>query len=141
MFFNNDRSSLRQSYADAWHKYTQQQILSPLELQIASVIKEHPEYHQLITQINADYTPEQGQSNPFLHMGMHLALREQISTNRPAGIQSCFNQLSQKLCSPLEAEHRMMECLGHALWEAQQQSCAPDEAQYLACLKKITSLG
>lgn len=111
-----------------------------LEQQIARVIEEHPEYHSLINNIDKDYLPEEGQSNPFLHMGMHLALREQINTNRPAGIQQCFAVLTTRLASPLEAEHQMMECLGHALWLAQQQSAAPNEIEYLNCLKKIADI-
>ncbi len=140
MFFSQNRNQLRQAYYDAWVKFTQKLPMTMLEQQIANVIQEHPEYHSLINNIDKDYLPEEGQSNPFLHMGMHLALREQVSTNRPPGIQQCFSVLANKLASPLEAEHQMMECLGHALWMAQQQSSAPDESQYLSCLRKIANI-
>jgi len=140
MFFNQNRNQLRQAYFDAWSKFTQQLPLTMLEQQIAKVITEHPEYHTLINNIDKDYLPEEGQSNPFLHMGMHLALREQINTNRPAGIQQCFAALTARIGAPLEAEHKMMECLGHALWIAQQQSTTPDEMAYLNCLRKIADI-
>ena len=140
MFFSQDRNQLRQSYVDAWNKYVNKQDMTPLEQQIAAVIRQHPEYQPLINAIDRDYVPDHGQSNPFLHMGMHLALREQVTTNRPAGIQQCFTVLSQRLASQLEAEHQMMECLAYALWQAQQQSQAPDETQYLSCLQKMAGL-
>jgi len=140
MFFSQNRNQLRQAYYDAWVKFSQKLPMTMLEQQIARVIEEHPEYHSLINNIDKDYLPEEGQSNPFLHMGMHLALREQINTNRPAGIQQCFAVLTTRLASPLEAEHQMMECLGHALWLAQQQSAAPNEIEYLNCLKKIADI-
>ena len=140
MFFNQNRNQLRRAYYDAWIKFTQKQPMTMLEQQISKVINEHPEYHSLIENIERDYSPEEGQSNPFLHMGMHLALREQVATNRPAGIHQCHATLSLKLGSSLDAEHQMMECLGQALWEAQQQGTPPDEAKYLNCLKKISDI-
>lgn len=135
--FTNNRDQLRQMWADAWHKFIQQQPLQPLEQQLVAVMKLHPEYHALLSHTQADYLPELGQSNPFLHMGMHLALHEQISTNRPSGISECFQQLSQKMDAHA-AEHGMMECLAEALWQAQRNQTAPDEVAYLQCLKLLS---
>jgi len=70
-------------------------------------------------------------------MGMHLAIREQVSTNRPAGITDVHQRLANKHGSASEAEHRMMECLGEALWTAQRNNTAPDEQAYLTCLKRL----
>lgn len=138
MIFGNDRNQLRKAYHDAWTRFQQGQPLQPLEQQIVDVIKEHPEYHKQISNLLADFLPESGQSNPFLHMGMHLALREQVATNRPIGITMCFKSLIKKTGSAHEAEHHMMECLGEALWSAQQNSTTPDEQAYLSCLKKLS---
>ena len=134
--FGNDRQQLRKAYADAWEKFQQQGQLSPLELQIVEVIKEHPEYHASLKQLDTDFSPENGQTNPFLHMGMHIGLREQIGTNRPLGIGECYHSLCNKLQSSHEAEHEMMDCLGEAIWQAQKQGTIPDEAAYLACLRQ-----
>lgn len=136
MFFGNDRNALRKAYADAFEKFQRKQPLSPLEQQIAQVIHEHPEYHRHLTHLQQDFLPEDGQTNPFLHMGMHLALREQLATNRPSGIRECYQQLCLKQGSEHEAEHEMMECLGEALWQAQRSATLPDEQAYLACLKQ-----
>ena len=134
------RDEVRQIYRQVWSKMQQQQLLEPMEALIAEVIEIHPEYHSLfedgdeIEQL--EYSPEQGQTNPFLHMGMHIALREQANSDRPAGVR----QLHRKLCASRgqhEAEHAMMECLGEALWNAQRNASEPDMGAYLDCLKNL----
>ena len=133
--FGNDRNQLRKAYADAWQKLQQGLPLEPLEQQIAEVVKEHPEYHKMLGKLDTDFFPEAGDTNPFLHMGMHLAIREQMSTNRPPGILDCFQALIHKTSDSHAAEHEMMECLGEALWLAQRNGTLPDETAYLACLR------
>lgn len=138
MLFGNDRTALRRFYLEAWRKLRATEALEPLERQVAEVVSEHPEYHALLESedtLAQDYTPEMGQSNPFLHMGMHLAIREQLGGDRPAGIVAAYRALLLRLGDPHTVEHHMMECLGQALWEAQRAGRAPDEAAYLNCLK------
>jgi len=135
--FGTDRNQLRQMYKAAWEKFQQQQTLSPLEVQITDVIKEHPEYHDFVLQLDKDFLPELGQTNPFLHMGLHLGLREQLSTNRPNGITNIYQQLVKIKGSPHDAEHSMIECLAEAMWSAQTNNTPPDEARYLASLNKL----
>ncbi|MDJ0881086.1 MAG: DUF1841 family protein [Gammaproteobacteria bacterium] len=134
------RDDTRQVFLDVWKKILAQQLLEPMETIIADVIQLHPEYHALLDSDKkvheADYSVDNGQTNPFLHMGMHIALREQTSVDRPPGIK----QLHQKLMKKKgihEAEHAMMECLGQALWFAQRNQTLPDETAYLDCLKKL----
>ena len=134
------RDEVRQVYLDVWRKLQQNSLLEPLEAMIAEVIEIHPEYHSLLEQ-NEDirqqeFTPEQGQTNPFLHMGMHIALREQAGTDRPPGIQTIYHRLVSSR-GRHEAEHAMMECLGQSLWTAQRNGIAADETEYLDCLKKL----
>ncbi len=137
----NQREQLRQFYCDSWEKHrTQKEALTPLEQQVVALIKEHPEYHALLenkdASVSADYLPEMGDTNPFLHLGMHLGLREQIITNRPPGITELYERLVA-LKGVSDAEHAMMECLGEMLWQAQQSQTMPDENIYLDCLGKI----
>ena len=87
--------------------------------------------------LDKDFLPEMGDSNPFMHMGMHIAIREQLSTDRPAGINTAHKKLLLRLQDPHEVEHQIMECLGRALWESSQNNTAPDEAQYLLCVQKL----
>ncbi len=139
MIFATDRSELRQMYADAWRKSCAGEILSPLEAQIAQVIQDHPEYQPAMTAdtLEESYSPEGGQTNPFLHMGLHLAVREQVATNRPAGIAEVFEQLVTKAGERLAAEHQALDCLAEALWTAQNNNAAPDEQAYLENLRRL----
>jgi len=134
------RDEVRQMYLGVWHKLQQKLPLEPMEALIADVIEIHPEYHALLETGDdfrqQEFTPDQGQTNPFLHMGMHIALREQVGADRPPGISVTHQKLvTQK--GQHEAEHSMMECLGQSLWSAQRNNQLPDEAAYLDCLKKL----
>jgi hypothetical protein len=140
MIFGQDRKQLRTMYAEAWRKQCERLPMSPLEAQIAAIIALHPEYHADITSddLDRDYTPDGGQTNPFLHMGLHLGIREQVSTNRPPGIANILEVLRAKLGDAHAAEHQMIDCLAETLWEAQNQNRAPDEAKYLERLRHLT---
>lgn len=140
MIFGQDRGELRRMYAEAWRKRREDQPLSPLEAQIAAVVEWHPEYHAdvLPENLDRDFTPDGGRTNPFLHMGLHLGLREQVATNRPPGIAAIHAALTAKTGDPHEAEHQMIECLAETLWEAQSQGVAPDERRYLERLNGLS---
>ena len=114
--------------------------MQPMETLIAGIIQQHPEYHSLVnsdSQLDKDYTGEDGKGNPFLHMGMHITLAEQLNTDRPTGIRKLHQQITRQHGDAHAAEHQMMECLGLTLWEARQQNRMPDETAYLGCLKKL----
>lgn len=139
MIFGTDRDELRQVYVDAWRKCCAGEPMSPLESQIAQVIQDHPEYQAMMTPDSLDesFTPEGGKTNPFLHMGLHLALRDQIATNRPAGIAAVFESLCAKSGDRHTAEHQALDCLAETLWAAQGAGVAPDEQAYLESLKRL----
>ncbi len=134
------RDEVRQIYLGVWHKLQQKLVLEPMEAMIAEVIEIHPEYHALLEAGDdirqQEFTPDQGQTNPFLHMGMHIALREQAGADRPPGVKAIYQQLVTQT-GQHEAEHSMMECLGQTLWSAQRNNQPPDEVAYLDCLKKL----
>ena len=142
MIFGQNREELRQMYADAWSKRSERKPMSPLETQIADVVEIHPEYHGDVTSddLAKDYSPEAGQANPFLHMGLHLGIREQVATNRPAGIAKVFKTLAARTGDAHAAEHEMIECLAETLWEAQRDNQPPDEARYLERLQQLAGL-
>ncbi len=141
--FTQDRNQIRQFYFDTWRKRLDGVPLEPMESLVAGVIEQHPEYHKLLENpeaaIDRDYLPEMGESNPFLHMGMHIGLHEQISSNRPQGIGEIHRTLTTKTGDPHEAEHRMMECLAEALWQAQRENRLPDETAYLEALQRLVT--
>jgi hypothetical protein len=134
-FDNQSREELRRVYVEAWRKRRAGLPIEPLEAQVADVIALHPEYHAALERgedaLARDYTPEGGQSNPFLHMGLHLAVRDQIATDRPAGLRQVFERLAARVGSAHEAEHRIIESLAETMWEAQRSGRPPDEAAYL----------
>jgi hypothetical protein len=140
-FHDQGRSSLRRMYVEAWRKHRESLPVEPVEDQIIRVIGLHPEYARVLeagdAELDRDYTPEQGQTNPFLHMGLHLAIREQVATNRPSGIAAVHRALVAKLGDAHEAEHAMIEQLGAALWNAQRAGLPPDETAYLESLRKL----
>ena len=139
LFANQSREQLRRMYLQAWRKYNARLPLEPLEAQVTAVIAEHPEYVPLLESgaqaLTAEFTPEGGRDNPFLHMGLHLAIREQVATDRPAGIALIHEALSRRLGGSHAAEHAMLESLAETLWDAQRSGRAPDEQRYLERLR------
>jgi hypothetical protein len=134
VFAQHNREQLRRMYLEAWRKYVARQPLEPLEGQIAAVIAEHQEYLPVLeapTALETDFTPEGGRENPFLHMGLHLAIREQVATDRPAGIARIHRELAARLGDAHAAEHAMLERLAETLWEAQRCGGLPDEQRYI----------
>lgn len=138
--FNNDRAQLRKMFFASWSKYQSSEVMEPLEQMVAQIVQQHPEYHSLLedeqAHLDKDYTPEMGETNPFLHMSMHIAIAEQLSIDRPAGIKDLYQQLLGKYSDSHTVEHHIMECLGQMMWEAQRNQTMPDEQQYLECLRK-----
>ena len=129
------REQLRSSYAEAWRKHLARVPLTPLESLIADVIAHHPEYQVLVGDAQAvqafDPSPGTAAENPFLHMGLHLAIREQLSIDRPPGVRQIQQALTTQLGDEHDAEHVLMEALAETLWEAQRDGRPPDERRYL----------
>lgn len=139
--FNPSREDVRRFFCDTWKKKTDNQILDSMETIAGDWMEEHPEYHVLLADpqgaLEHDYTPERGETNPFLHLSMHLSISEQIAINQPPGIRDIAEKLSQKLGSMHEAQHRIMECLGQVMWEAQREGKPLNPDNYIEALKKL----
>jgi hypothetical protein len=140
LFADQSRAALRATYREAWRKWRERAPMQPLEAQIADVIAAHPEY-QLLLQSDAalqqDFPEQRGPDNPFLHMGLHLALREQLSTNRPPGIGAIHRRLVTRSESEHAAEHRMIEVLAGVLWDAQRAGHDAEDTVYLERLRRL----
>jgi len=139
--FASSRQDTREVFFRTWEKLTADLPLEGVEVLIARVIQAHPEYHATLsnrsTSEDRDYLPESGETNPFLHMGMHVAIEEQLSIDQPRGIRQQYDQLLLRFADPHEVQHVVMECLGEMLWQAQRQQAPPDERIYLECLQKF----
>ena len=139
--FSNERSSYRKAFILAWRKHQNEQILDPLESVIVEVIIKHPEYHALLSRgediLDSDFEGDGGEQNPFLHMGMHIGLLEQLNTNRPLGLQLAYKKLRVQTGDAHTADHMVMECLANVMWQAQRNGQMPDEQLYLSCVQKL----
>ena len=132
-----EQEQMRKVFFDAWRKHREQTFVEPLEAMIIEIILLHPEYHEMFDHPENEPPIEFEGTNPFLHLSLHLALREQISTDRPKGIKMIYDNLSKKFQDKHVAEHQMLECLGQILWDAQQSGKMPNEHYYLELLAKI----
>jgi hypothetical protein len=127
-------------FFEVWRKQQAGEPLSALETIVADIIRLHPEYQPLLADdpdkaLDRDWRPEGGETNPFLHMGLHIAIREQLSIDRPSGVRAAYEALLKRHGDAHKAEHLMLECLAETLWRGQREGRLPDEQAYLACLQ------
>ena len=138
--FNPTREQVRRFFFDAWRKYRDGAPLEGLETAAVEIALLHPEYHPVLDDaerfVDRDYTPEGGQTNPFLHMSLHMAVGEQIGIDQPAGIRAEFERIAAARGDRHEALHAVLECLGEVVWRAQRDRAAPDGEAYLECLRR-----
>jgi len=138
--FSPTRAQARQFFFDAWRKYHEQVPLEGLEAVALQVMLLHPEYHSALDNpdrfVDRDYTPEDGETNPFLHMSLHVAIEEQLAIDQPPGIRAEFDRIVARSGDRHDALHAVLECLGEVLWQAQAARAAPDSESYLDCLRR-----
>ena len=136
--FNPSRDQVRQFFFDVWAKYRAGQPLAGAEQPALDAVLAHPEYHALLDQpdryIERDYLPESGETNPFLHLSIHLAISEQLSVDQPPGIRDRYQRLLKQHGDAMAAQHAVMDCLAEMIWQVQRHQTAFDSAAYLRCL-------
>ena len=144
-FDSHSREQLRRSYVEAWSRHLNGAPLTPLQALIADVIGVHPEYLPIVRDADAaslfEPAADAATENPFLHMGLHIAVREQVAIDRPPGIRALHSQLQGRYGDIHKAEHHLMQALGQTLWHAQRDGRAPDESHYLALARTSRSKG
>jgi hypothetical protein len=133
--FNPSRDEVREMFFRVWKSYREGMPLAGIEALALDVILQHPEYHDALSDPersrDRDYVDE---SNPFLHMSLHVALEEQLSIDQPPGIAARFRALLERHGDRHEALHQALECLAETVWRAQRDRAPPDAAAYLDCL-------
>ena len=138
--FTPSQHDVRQFFCETYRKHHASQILMPIEAIARDWLMQHPEYADVLADVEhalaADYSVEHGQTNPFLHLSMHLSITEQVSIDQPPGIRAAFIALANKLGSEHEAQHQIMECLGQMIWTSQRNGLAPDAEAYIECIKR-----
>lgn len=138
--FNPTRDQVRQFFFESWAKFKGGQALTDLEAIALEVMQVHPEYHHVLDAperyLEQAYFPEMGETNPFLHMSLHLSILEQISINQPLGINDAYQALLSKFSEAHHAQHELMECLAETIWQAQRSQTSPDNEAYLALIRE-----
>jgi hypothetical protein len=142
--FNPSRDDVRRFFCEAWAKHRRGDVLTPLEAVAVDWIAQHPEYHPDLADADAavgrDYSIDEGRTNPFLHLSMHVAIAEQLSVDQPPGIRAAFSRLVRRRGDEHAAAHAVMDCLGEVVWNAQRAGSpmppAEMSAQYLDCLQR-----
>jgi hypothetical protein len=133
--FQPSQHDVRRFFCETHRKQRANEVLSPIETLAAGWIDEHPEYHAELADLDAalaaSYTVEEGRTNPFLHLAMHLSISEQCSIDQPAGIRQAVELLAAKRNSLHDAQHEAMEALGEMIWESQRSGLPPDGHAYL----------
>ena len=136
--FNPTRDQSRQFLFDVWEKHRAGAALTPLESLALSIVLEHPEYHAILDDrernIDREWKPEGGETNPFLHLAMHLAIEEQVSIDQPPGIRAAVQSLAAHHGNMHDARHDVMDCLAEMIWNVQRNGAAFDNATYLECV-------
>ena len=136
--FSPTREEARRGFFETWRKYQAHEQVSGIEAMLLEVIMQHPEYQALLSTPDQyqdrDYAPEHGQTNPFLHMSMHLALNEQLSIDQPPGIRGRHQALVARFSNKHDAQHIMLECLAEEIWHVQRHQVAFDAERYLGCI-------
>ena len=139
--FNPSREQVRKFFFETWGKYRAATPLQGLETVALEVILLHPEYHAVLEaperSADRDYTPEMGQTNPFLHLSLHLAIEEQLSIDQRAGVRGAFDEVLRRSATRHDALHAALECLGEMVWKSQRDGAPPDAQGYLQCLKRV----
>ena len=138
--YNPTRNEARDFFFDAWSHYRASQPLTALERVAVEIIGLHPEYHALLEDrdrnLDRDWQPEQGETNPFMHFALHLSIAEQLATDRPAGIRAEFDRLTAKHGDRHAALHDLLHSLGETMWRAQRDRVAPDPAAFLELVRQ-----
>jgi Domain of unknown function (DUF1841) len=115
--------------------------LEPMQAVAAQWISEHPEYHADLANeaaaLAAVYTVEEGRTNPFLHLSMHLSIHEQMAIDQPTGIRAAVKRLAERRQSLHSAHHEVMECLGQMVWASQRSGLPPDGPAYLEAVQRL----
>ncbi|MDO9596969.1 MAG: DUF1841 family protein [Azoarcus sp.] len=141
--FNPSRDQVRNFFIDAWRKHRAREVLTPLETIAADIVQSHSEYHKVVEDpesVERDFTPDDGQVNPFLHLSLHLAIEEQLSIDQPPGLRAAFDAACARHGERHAALHDVLECLGETMFNAQRNNAAPDGMAYIACVRRRAGL-
>lgn len=138
--FQPSQADVRRFFCAVLAKSRAAQPLEALETLASLWIAEHPEYHADLADaeraVQQGAATDDGRTNPFLHLSMHLSISEQCSIDQPRGIRQAVELLASRRGSLHDAHHDAMECLGRMLWESQRAGRPPDGDAYIDCVQR-----
>ena len=138
--FSPSQADVRRFFCSVYAKALAGQGLEAIEIIANEWMDERPEYAQDFQDVDAALAAmtevQNGRTNPFLHLSMHLSISEQCSIDQPRGIRQAIELLTHKRDSLHQAHHEAMDCLGKMLWESQQAGRPPDGDDYIACVQR-----
>lgn len=138
--FTPSQSDVRKFFCSVHAKTLAGTPMDAMETLVSQWIQEHPEYHTDLSDAEAAvarmYDVEDGKTNPFLHLSMHLTISEQCSIDQPRGIRQAVELLAARRNSLHDAHHDTMDCLGQMVWESQRAGRPPDGAAYIDCVQR-----
>jgi hypothetical protein len=138
--FQPSQSDVRRFFCAAYSRSRAGLPLDPMQALAARWVDEHPEYHADLADeaaaLAAVYTVEEGRTNPFLHLSMHLTIEEQLAIDQPHGIRQAVDLLAARRNSLHAAHHEVMECLGDMIWASQKSGQPPDGQAYLENVRR-----
>ena len=141
--FTPSQEDVRRFFCAVRAKQQASAPMDALETLAAQWIAEHPEFFDDLDDVQAAltrmYEVEDGQTNPFLHLSMHLSISEQCSIDQPRGVRQALELLAARRGSLHEAHHLAMECLGRMVWESQRSGRPPDGAGYVDQLQRLAT--
>lgn len=140
MLFQPSQADVRRFFCSIYAKAGAGISLEAIEIIASQWMDEHPEYHADFSDVDAALLKMQevddGKTNPFLHLSMHLTISEQCSIDQPRGIRQAVELLTAKRDSLHDAHHETMECLGQMIWESQRASRPPDGQAYVEAVQR-----
>jgi len=138
--FQPSQNDVRRFFCQTHARWREGLPLDPMQTLAARWVAEHPEYHAELADeaaaLASVYTVEDGRSNPFLHLSMHLSIEEQLAIDQPRGLRQAVELLAARRASLHEAHHEVMECLGEMIWTSQRSGLPPDGQAYLEAVRR-----
>ena len=138
--FQPSQNDVRRFFCGAYARWRDGLPLEPMQAMAARWIEQHPEYHAELADeaaaLDAVYTVEDGRTNPFLHLSMHLSIDEQVAIDQPTGIRQAVELLAARRGSLHTAQHEVMDCLGEMIWASQRSGLPPDGHAYLDAVRR-----
>jgi Domain of unknown function (DUF1841) len=140
MLIQPSQEDVRRFFCSVYQKHRTGAPMEAIESLAAQWIAEHPEYQGDLSDVEVAlktmYDIQDGRTNPFLHLSMHLSISEQCSIDQPRGIRQAVELLTARKNDLHEAHHVAMECLGQMIWESQRAGRPPDGSLYIDCVQR-----